>query len=81
VTDGEDHEPMTSPPTNPGNCMCLIEDEQDSGSEARVTTSDNGTTEGNIEDEKENPEAITISPIQPKPNMLTDCAWELVLAT
>jgi len=61
--------------------MCLIKDEQDSGSEACVTTSDNGTTEGNIEDEEENPEAITISPILPKPKMLTDRAWELVLAT
>jgi len=43
VIDGEDHVPMTSPLTDPANCMGLIEDEQDSGSEACVTTLDNGT--------------------------------------
>jgi len=43
LTDGEDHEPMTSPLNDPGNCRGLIEDEQDSGSEACVTTLDNGT--------------------------------------
>jgi len=43
VTDGEDHEPMTSPLTVPANCMGLIEDEQDSVSEACVTSLDNGT--------------------------------------
>ena len=42
MTDGEDHEPMTSPLTDPGKFMGLIEDEQDSGSEACVTTLDNG---------------------------------------
>jgi len=43
VTDGEDHEPVTSPITDPANCMGLIEDEQDSGIEAWVTTLDNVT--------------------------------------
>jgi len=43
MTDGEGHEPMTSPLTVPGNCMGLIEDEQDSGSEVCVTTLSNGT--------------------------------------
>jgi len=43
VTDGEDHEPMTSPLTDPANCMGVIEDEEDSVSEACVTTLDNGT--------------------------------------
>ena len=43
MTDGEDLEPMTSPLTDPGKCMGLIEDEQDSGSEACVKTLDNGT--------------------------------------
>jgi len=43
VTDGEDHEPMTSPLTVPWNCMGVIEEEQDSGSEACVTTLDNAT--------------------------------------
>jgi len=40
---GSDHEPKTSPLTDPGTCMGLIKDEQDSGSEACVTTLDNGT--------------------------------------
>jgi len=43
VTDGENHAPMTSPLTVPGNGMGLIEDEQHSGSEACVTPLDNGT--------------------------------------
>ena len=34
---------MTPPLTDPGTCMGLIKDEQDSGSEAYVTTLDNGT--------------------------------------
>jgi len=34
---------MTSPLTDPANCMSVIEDEPDSGSEAFVTTLDNGT--------------------------------------
>jgi len=46
--------------------MGLINDEPDSGSEACVTTLDNGTEEGNIEVEEENPEAIIIPPTQPK---------------
>ena len=43
MTDEEDHEPMTSSLTDPANCMGVIKDEQDSGSEACVTTLDNGT--------------------------------------
>jgi len=42
VTDGY-HEPMTIPLTDSANCRGVIEDEQDSGSEACVTTLDNGT--------------------------------------
>ena len=76
MTDGEDHETMTSPLTDSAKCMGVIEDEQDSASEEFVTTLDHGSIQGNIEDEEENPEAITISPIQPKPRLLTDCAWE-----
>jgi hypothetical protein len=34
------------------NCMGLIKDEPDSGSEARVTTLDDGTEEGNIKVEE-----------------------------
>jgi len=43
LTDGEDHERMTSTLTDCGNCMGFIEGEQDSGSEACVTSLDNGT--------------------------------------
>ena len=39
---GSDHEQMTPPITDPGTCMGLIKDEQDSGSETCVTTLDNG---------------------------------------
>jgi len=49
--------------------MGLINDEPDSGSEACVTTLDDGAEEGNIEVEEQNPEAIIISPIQPKPEV------------
>jgi hypothetical protein len=34
------------------NCIGLIKDEPDSGSEARVTTLDNGTEEGNMKVEE-----------------------------
>ena len=34
---------MTSPLTDPANCMGVIEAEQDSGSEACATNLDNGT--------------------------------------
>jgi hypothetical protein len=44
--------------------MGVINDEPDSGSEACVTSLDNGSEEGNTEVE-ENPEAIIIPPIQP----------------
>jgi len=43
VTDWEDHEPMTSPLTVPGNCMGLIEDEQDYSSEACLISLGNRT--------------------------------------
>jgi len=43
VTDGENYEPMTSPLTDSASCMGVIEDEQDSGSEACLTNLDNGT--------------------------------------
>ena len=42
MTYGKDHEPLTSPLTYPGNCMGLVEDEQDSDSGACVTNLDNG---------------------------------------
>jgi len=42
VTDGEDHEPMTSPLTDHENCMGFVEGEKYSGSEACVTNLDNG---------------------------------------
>ena len=48
------------------NCVGLINDEFDSGSEVIVTTLDNGTEECNIADQEESPEAI-IPLIQPKP--------------
>ena len=51
------------------NCIRLNNDEPDSGSEAHVTTLDGGSEEGNIEVEEENPEVITIPPIQPKPEV------------
>jgi len=39
----EDHEPLTSPLIDRGNCMGFIEGEEDSSSEACVTTLGNGT--------------------------------------
>jgi len=78
------------------NCMGLIKDEPDSGSEAYETNLEDGSEEGNITDEdadlkieesdikieeaeikveesedikEENPEAITISPIKPEPEV------------
>jgi hypothetical protein len=44
--------------------MGLINDEPDSGSEACVTTLINGTEEGNIEVEEENPEGVINTPVQ-----------------
>ena len=43
MKDGEDHEPVTSPLTDHWNCMGFIEGEEDSSSEACVTTLYNGT--------------------------------------
>jgi len=78
------------------NCMGLIKDEPDSGSEAYETNLEDGSEEGNITDEdadikieesdikieeseikfeesedikEENPEAITVSPIKPEPEV------------
>jgi hypothetical protein len=78
------------------NCMGLIKDEPDSGSETHETTLEDGTKGGNITDEdgdlkieesdtkieeaeikveeskdikEENPEAITVSPIKPEPEV------------
>jgi len=71
------------------NCMGLIKDEPDSGSEAYETNLEDGSEEGNITDEdanikieeteikveesedikEENPEAITIPPIKPEPEV------------
>jgi len=44
--------------------MGLINDEPDSGSEACVTTLFNGTEEGNVEVEEENPEGVINTPVQ-----------------
>jgi hypothetical protein len=64
------------------NCMGLIKDEPDSGSEAYETNLEDGTEEDNITDEdadlkieesedikEENPEAITVPPIKPEPEV------------
>ena len=64
------------------NCMGLIKDEPDSGSEACVTTSDVGTKEGNMEVEgvyikaektldikEENSEGITCPTIKAEPEV------------
>ena len=71
------------------NCMGLIKDEPDSGSETSETNLEDGSEEGNITDEdadikieeaeikfeesedikEENPEAITIPPIKPEPEV------------
>jgi hypothetical protein len=55
------------------NCMGLTEDEPDSGNEARVTTLDDGTEEGNMEFEEtldikeENAEGISFPTIKAEP--------------
>jgi len=59
------------------NCVGLINDESDSGSEVLVTTLDNGTEEGNIAVQEESPEAI-IPPIQPKPEV---SVWVLCIGS
>ena len=46
--------------------MGLINGEPDCGSEGCVTTLFNGTEEGNIEAEEENPEVIINTPVQPE---------------
>jgi hypothetical protein len=57
------------------NCVGLIRDETDFGSEACVTTLDDGTEEGNLEVEEsvdikqENPEAKTFQPIKTEPEV------------
>jgi hypothetical protein len=57
------------------NCVGLIRDEPDSGSEACVTALDGGTEEGKLEVEEsvdikeENPEAKSFPPIQTKPEV------------
>ena len=59
------------------NCVCVgvVKDEPDSGSEARVTTLDNGSEEGNMEVEEtldiqdEKPEAIIFPTIKPEPEV------------
>jgi hypothetical protein len=57
------------------NCMGLIKDEPDSGSEACVTALDGGTEEGNIKVEEtldtkeENSEGITCPTIKSEPEV------------
>jgi hypothetical protein len=57
------------------NCMGLIKDEPDSGSEeACVPTLDSGTVDGSIEDELvgvkgEDPEAIVFPPVRDEPEV------------
>jgi len=59
------------------NCVCVgvVKDEPDSGSEACVTTLDNGSEEGNMEVEEtldiqeEKPEAIIFATIKPEPEV------------
>jgi hypothetical protein len=57
------------------NCVGLIKDEPDSGSDARVTTLCDETEEGNITVEesldikKEHPEAIKFPPIKTEPEL------------
>ena len=64
------------------NCMGLIKDEPDSGSETCVTTLDDGNEEGHIKVEvsdikfeesidikEENPEVITIPPVKCEPEV------------
>ena len=72
------------------NCMGLIKDEPDSGSEAYETNLEDGSEEGNITDEdadlkmeesegikEENPEGITVSPIMPEPEV---SVWGLCIS-
>jgi len=59
------------------NCVCVgvVKEEPDSGSEACVTTLDNGSEEGNMEVEEtldiqdEKPEAIIFPTIKPEPEV------------
>jgi hypothetical protein len=57
------------------NCVGLIRGEPDSGSEACVTTLDDGTEEGSLEVEEsvdikeENPEPINFPPIETEPEV------------
>ena len=54
------------------NCICLINEEHDSSSEGCVTTLDHGNEEGNTQTEEQNPEAVTVPPIEPEPEMTRD---------
>ena len=55
------------------NSVGVINDEPDSGSEACVTSLDNGTEGGNSEGEEEYPEATIMPPIQPEVSLLVLC--------
>jgi hypothetical protein len=64
------------------NCMCLIKDEPDSGTEARVTTLDDGTEEGTITVEEtldikeENLEELTPPTMEADPEVsVWACVW------
>ena len=55
------------------NSVGVINDEADSGSEAFVTSLDNGTEGGNSEGEEEYPEVTIMPPIQPEVSLLVLC--------